>query len=226
MKGAADWAGGTIGYTFLDARLLDLALTHRSAAGAHNERLEFLGDAVLGMVAAEVLYARYPAADEGTLSRLRARLVRRETLEEVARGIDLGRYLQLGSGETRSGGHQRGSILANALEAVIGAVFLDGGMTPARELILRLLSGHLANLAIDEDLRDPKTRLQEFLQAQGQALPVYSVEQVSGSAHDQLFEVICRLDALGLSVRGRGPSRRIAEQQAAEQALREADRYG
>lgn len=226
MKGAADWAGGTIGYTFQDARLLDLALTHRSAAGVHNERLEFLGDAVLGMVAAEVLYARYPAADEGTLSRLRARLVRRETLEEVARGIDLGRYLQLGSGETRSGGHQRGSILANALEAVIGAVFLDGGMTPARELILRLLSGHLANLAIDEDLRDPKTRLQEFLQAQGQALPVYSVEQVSGSAHDQLFEVICRLDALGLSVRGKGPSRRIAEQQAAEQALREADRYG
>ena len=114
-----------------------------------------------------------PAADEGTLSRLRARLVRRETLEEVARSIDLGRHLQLGSGESRSGGHQRGSILANALEAVIGAVFLDGGMTPARELVVRLLSGHLAGLAVDEDLRDPKTRLQEFLQGQGQALPVY-----------------------------------------------------
>jgi ribonuclease-3 len=226
MKGVADWARGTIGHTFQNACLLDLALTHRSAAGAHNERLEFLGDAVLGMVAAEVLYARYPSADEGTLSKLRARLVRRETLEEVARSIDLGRHLQLGSGEMRSGGHQRGSILANALEAVIGAVFLDAGMTPARELILRLLSGHLAGLAVDEDLRDPKTRLQEFLQAQGQALPVYSVEQVSGSAHDQLFEVVCRLDALGLSVRGRGSSRRIAEQQAAEQALREAGRHG
>ena len=226
MKGVADWARGTIGYTFQNARLLDLALTHRSAAALHNERLEFLGDAVLGMVAAELLYARYPAADEGTLSRLRARLVRRETLEEVARSVDMGRHVQLGSGETRSGGHQRGSILANALEAVIGAVFLDGGMTPARELIRRLLSGHLAKLAIDEDLRDPKTRLQEFLQAQGQALPVYSVEQVSGSAHDQLFEVVCRLDAFGLAVRGKGSSRRIAEQQAAEQALREADRYG
>lgn len=226
MKGVADWASGTIGYSFQDARLLDVALTHRSAAGAHNERLEFLGDAVLGMVAAELLYTRYPAADEGTLSKLRARLVRRETLEEVARGVDLGRHLQLGSGETRSGGHQRGSILANALEAVIGAVFLDGGMMPARELILHLLSGHLAGLTADEDLRDPKTRLQEFLQAQGQALPVYSVEQVSGSAHDQLFKVVCRLDALGLSVRGKGSSRRIAEQQAAEQALREAERHG
>jgi ribonuclease-3 len=226
MKDAADWASGTIGHAFRDARLLDLALTHRSAAAAHNERLEFLGDAVLGMVAAEVLYGRYPAADEGTLSKLRARLVRRDTLEVVARGIDLGRHLQLGSGETRSGGHQRGSILANALEAVIGAVFLDGGMAPARELILRLLSGHLAGLAIDEDLRDPKTRLQEFLQGRGHALPVYSVEQVSGSAHDQLFEVVCRLDGLGLSVRGQGSSRRLAEQQAAEQALREADRHG
>jgi ribonuclease-3 len=226
MNDPADWASGTIGYTFQDARLLDLALTHRSAAAAHNERLEFLGDAVLGMVAADLLYGRYPAADEGTLSRLRARLVRRETLEEIARGVDMGRYIQLGSGEMRSGGHQRGSILANALEAVIGAVFLDGGMTPACELVLRLLSGHVASLVIDEDLRDPKTRLQEFLQARGHALPVYSVEQVSGSAHDQLFEVVCRLDALGLSVRGKGSSRRIAEQQAAGQALREADPHG
>ncbi|MCL4792692.1 MAG: ribonuclease III [Gammaproteobacteria bacterium] len=226
MKAAADWAKGTLGYPFQDARLLDLALTHRSAAGAHNERLEFLGDAVLGMVTAEALYATYTTADEGTLSRLRARLVRRETLEEVARSVDLGRHLQLGSGEMRSGGHQRGSILANALEAVIGAVFLDGGMTPARELVLRLLSAHLAGLAVDEDLRDPKTRLQEFLQARGQPLPVYTVDQVSGSAHDQLFEVVCRLDALGFSVRGRGSSRRIAEQQAAEQALREAGQHG
>jgi ribonuclease-3 len=226
MKAVAEWASGAIGYTFQDARLLELALTHRSAAGAHNERLEFLGDAVLGMVAAELLYARYPAADEGTLSKLRARLVRRETLEEIARGIDLGRHLRLGSGETRSGGHQRGSILANALEAIIGAVFLDGGMMPARELVLRLLSGHLAGLAVDEDLRDPKTRLQEFLQAQGEALPVYTVEQVSGSDHEQLFEVLCRLDGRGLRVRGTGSSRRIAEQRAAEQALREAERHG
>lgn len=225
MKAAADWAKGTLGYPFQDARLLDLALTHRSAAPAHNERLEFLGDAVLGMVAAEVLYATYPAAAEGTLSRLRARLVRRETLEEVARSVDLGRHLALGGGETRSGGHQRGSILANAVEAVIGAVFLDGGMTPARALVVRLLSTHLAGLAVDEDLRDPKTRLQELLQAQGQELPVYTVEQVSGSAHDQLFEVACRLDALGLTVRGKGSSRRIAEQQAAERALLEADRH-
>ncbi len=226
MKVAADWASGTLGYSFHDVQLLSLALTHRSAAGLHNERLEFLGDAVLGMVAAEVLYATHPTADEGTLSRLRARLVRRETLEELARSVDLGRYLQLGSGELRSGGHQRGSILANALEAVIGAVFLDGGMLPARALVLRLLAGHLAGLAADEDLRDPKTRLQEFLQGQGYALPVYTVEQISGSAHDQLFEVVCQLDALGLTVRGKGTSRRTAEQQAAEQALREADQRG
>lgn len=226
MKAAADWASGTLGYPFHDTQLLSLALTHRSAAGPHNERLEFLGDAVLGMVAAEVLYATHPAADEGTLSRLRARLVRRETLEELARGVDLGRYMQLGSGELRSGGHQRGSILANALEAVIGAVFLDGGMVPARALVLRLLAAHLAGLAADEDLRDPKTRLQEFLQGQGHALPVYTVEQISGSAHDQVFEVVCQLDALGLTVRGKGTSRRIAEQQAAEQALREVDQRG
>ena len=146
MKGPADWAKGTLGYPFQDARLLGLALTHRSAATTHNERLEFLGDAVLGMVAAEVLYATYPAADEGTLSRLRARLVRRETLEEVARSVDLGRHLQLGSGESRSGGHERGSILANALEAVFGAGFFDGGMTPPRELVVSLLSHPLAGL--------------------------------------------------------------------------------
>lgn len=215
-----------LGHRFAQPPLLVRALTHRSFGADHNERLEFLGDAVLGMVAAELLYARYPDADEGTLSKLRARLVRRETLEEIARSLDLGRHLRLGSGEIRSGGHQRGSILANALEAIIGAVFLDGGMTPARELVLRLLSGHLAGLAVDEDLRDPKTRLQEFLQAHGEALPVYTVEQVSGSAHDQMFEVLCRLDGRGLRVRGTGSSRRIAEQRAAEQALREAERHG
>lgn len=217
----ADWASGALGYRFQDEGLLGLALTHRSAAGGNNERLEFLGDAVLGLVMSEALYASRPEADEGTLSRLRARLVRQETLEEVARELALGDLLRLGAGELRSGGHRRASILANALEAVLGAIFLDGGWRVTQEVILKLMSSRLENLDSADDLRDPKTRLQEFLQGRGYALPTYDVERVSGSAHAQHFGVICRLVTPGLEVRGEGASRRAAEQQAAEQALRE-----
>jgi ribonuclease-3 len=216
----ADWASGALGYRFQDEELLELALTHRSVGGENNERLEFLGDAVLGMVIAQALYASHPGADEGALSRLRARLVRRETLEELARELALGQLLRLGSGETRSGGHRRASILANALEAVFGAAFLDGGWGATQAVILKLLGPRLAALDSDEELRDPKTRLQELLQGRGHALPTYDVERVSGSAHAQHFDVVCRLATPGVEVRGEGSSRRAAEQQAAEHALR------
>ncbi len=216
----AEWASGSLGYRFQDESLLELALTHRSAGSQSNERLEFLGDSVLGLVVAEAVHASHPEADEGTLSRLRARLVRRETLEAVAREIALGDLLRLGPGELRSGGHRRGSILANALEAVFGAVFIDAGWVTTRDVILKLLGARLAVLYSDEELRDPKTRLQEFLQGRGDALPTYAVERVSGAAHAQHFDVICQLPTPGLEVRGGGPSRRAAEQQAAEQALR------
>ena len=222
----ADWARGALGYQFQDDGLLTQALTHRSVGGLDNERLEFLGDAVLGLVTAEALYGSHPDADEGTLSRLRARLVRRETLEEVARELALGDLLRLGGGELRAGGHRRGSILANALEAVFGAVYLDGGSSASQTVILKLLGPRLAALGADEELRDPKTRLQEFLQGRGHALPTYDVDQVSGSAHAQHFDVICRLATPSLEVRGAGPSRRAAEQQAALQALRALGIHG
>lgn len=217
---AAEWAAGTLGYRFQDGGLLELALTHRSASGGNNERLEFLGDAVLGLVVAEALYAAHPGADEGSLSRLRARLVRRETLEETAREMSLGELVRLGSGELRAGGHRRGSILANALEAIFGAVFLDGGWPAIRTVVLNLFQRRLAALDTGDDLRDPKTRLQEFLQGRGQPLPTYAVERVSGSGHAQHFAVVCRLEAPGIEVHGEGASRRAAEQQAAEEALR------
>lgn len=221
MTGAAAWAFEALGYRFLDETLLDQALTHRSAGGQHNERLEFLGDAVLGLVVSQMLYEVRPDADEGGLSRLRARLVRRETLEELARELGLGDRLRLGSGELRSGGHRRGSILANGLEAVIGAAFLDGGWQAADVLVRRLLAPRVTVLPAVEDLRDPKTRLQEWLQGRGSPLPAYEVEQVSGAPHAQQFHVICRLAAPGLTVPGQGGSRRGAEQAAAARALRE-----
>jgi len=217
----ADWASGALGYRFRNAALLEVALTHRSAAGGNNERLEFLGDAVLGLAMSEALYVAHPEADEGTLSRLRARLVRRETLEELARELGLGDLLRLGTGELRSGGHHRASILANSLEAVLGAIFLDGGWHVTEEVIRKLMGSRLASLDSSVELRDPKTRLQEFLQGRGHPLPTYDVERVSGSAHAQHFAVICRLATPSLEVRGEGTSRRAAEQQAAEQALRE-----
>jgi ribonuclease-3 len=215
------WAEEKLGYRFADDSLLELALTHRSATAVNNERLEFLGDAVLGLVIARAIYQRRPEAGEGTLSRMRSRLVRRETLADIAHELGVGPHVRLGGGELRTGGHQRASILANALEALLGAVYLDGGMQAAERVILALFEGRLAALPTAEELMDAKTRLQEWLQARGHPPPAYRVHKVSGAAHAQTFEVVCAVGDLGLEAAGHGGSRRAAEQEAAAHALQQ-----
>ena len=209
-----------LGYRFSDTALLDQALTHRSAASPNNERLEFLGDALLDLVVAEVLFRRFTEATEGELSRLRASLVRRDTLARLARGIGLGKHLILGEGELRSGGEARDSILADGLEALIAAVYLDGGFEAARELIVSLLEERLARNAATGEVKDPKTRLQEYLQSQKRRLPDYQVVEIIGSPHEQTFRVTCLLDDAGEATEGSGTSRRRAEQDAAGKMLR------
>ncbi len=215
MTAASGWSEKALEYRFKDPGLLEQALTHRSAGGSHNERLEFLGDALLGMVVAEALYQALPDADEGYLSRLRAYLVRRETLADLAGDLSLGQRIRLGSGELKSGGHRRSSILANGIEAVMGAVYLDGGYDAARDLIRRLLADRLGALPTHDELKDPKTRLQEYLQGRGQELPDYDIEAVSGEDHKQRFTAACALPRLSLRTVGEGRSRRQAEQAAA-----------
>ncbi len=205
-------------YRFNDATLLEQALTHRSAGSRNNERLEFLGDAILGGVVAGDLYQRFPGAKEGRLSRLRASLVRRESLADIAQSLQIGDYLQLGAGERKSGGHHRDSIMSDALEALLGAIYLDGGYAPCRECILGLFAGKLESLADTTVLKDSKTRLQEFLQAQHKALPAYSVVLVSGEAHAQAFRIECSVAGVEPSM-GEGGSRRQAEQDAAERMI-------
>lgn len=217
MNASAARLRASLGYAFQQPGLLEEALTHRSAAPRHNERLEFLGDALLNLVMAEYLFQRYPQASEGELSRLRANLVKGETLAEVARGLKLGEELRLGQGEIRSGGAQRESILADALEAIFGAVYLDGGLNACRALILHLYRDNLAGLASAGELKDPKTRLQEYLQARQQPLPIYSVLEIRGEPHTQRFTVECAVvDRRAVAV---GNSRRKAEQDAARQML-------
>jgi ribonuclease-3 len=213
------WVRDRLGYTPATPQLFAAALTHRSAAGTHNERLEFLGDAVLNLLAAEELYARFGRADEGALSRLRARLVSGDTLARVAAELGLGEVLLLGPGELKTGGFRRESILADALEALCGALYLDGGLEVARRVMLALLGPTLAALAPDAELKDAKTRLQEWLQARGIALPVYSVASVAGEPHAQHFRVRCEVAALAVQAEGEGSSRRRAEQVAAERLL-------
>lgn len=208
-----------LAYDFKDIALLELALTHRSKGSHNNERLEFLGDAVLGFVVAEKLYHHFRKAPEGTLSRLRATLVRQETLADLARSLSLGDCLNLGSGEMKSGGYRRDSILADALEAVFGAVYLDGGMPVVRDLIERHLQGEFAALSAESELKDPKTRLQEYLQAHQLPLPEYEVVATHGDEHNQQFEVQCVVSCLAAPLKGRGSSRRRAEQDAAQKAL-------
>ena len=198
---------------------LEQALTHRSAGGRHNERLEFLGDAVLGLVIAETLYERLPDAPEGDLTRLRAALVNREALAQLARSAGLEGSLTLGEGERKTGGQRRESILADALEALIGASFQVAGFEAARNFVLRLYEERLSDLPSAESLKDPKTRLQEFLQGRGEALPDYRVLEVSGPDHRREFRVEVWLPGVGLGYQGRGPSRRRAEQMAAQTAL-------
>ena len=208
-----------LAYDFADRELLGLALTHRSAGGRNNERLEFLGDALINACVAEALYLRHPDLEEGDLSRLRASLVNQETLADVARELDLGSYLTLGPGELKSGGFRRASILADALEGVVGAVFLDAGFEAARRVILHLLESRLAAPLSTEALKDAKTRLQEVLQARELPLPAYAVESVRGEPHKQTFRVSCTIPALQIRTEGEAGSRRAAEQEAARRAL-------
>lgn len=209
-----------LGYAFREPALLDTALTHRSAGGTNNERLEFLGDAILGFVIADILYERFPGAQEGELSRLRANLVKGETLAEIARGLRIGDELMLGPGELKSGGFRRDSILAGALEALVGAVYLDGGLEDGRRMVESIFGDLLASSAPGLKQKDPKTRLQEYLQARRTALPAYDVHAVEGLDHDQTFHVTCVIDGVEQPFRGTGTSRRKAEQDAAEKALR------
>jgi ribonuclease III len=208
-----------LGHEFRREDLLDQALTHRSAGGPNNERLEFLGDALIGFVVAEALVGRLPEADEGTLSRMRAALVKRESLAELARELTLGDYLCLGAGELRTGGHNRDSILADALEAVLGAVYLDAGFETARTVAMALFREPLRQVSTAPAGKDPKTRLQELLQARRRPIPEYQVVSVGGSQHAQSFRVSCLLPDRGTLTQGEGSSRRRAEQAAAEAML-------
>ncbi|MDZ7784910.1 MAG: ribonuclease III [Halioglobus sp.] len=206
-------------YTFGDPETLKLALTHRSAGGRNNERLEFLGDSILNHLIAEELYRRFPLAREGELSRMRASLVRGETLARLARELQLGEYLSLGPGERKSGGYRRASILADALEAVIGAILLDGGVDECRRCVLSCFGVLVEQAESAAVSKDPKTRLQEYLQGLTRPLPEYELLAVEGEAHEERFHVACRLREPDMVVEGRGSSRRKAEQAAAGSAL-------
>lgn len=208
------------GHPFADPALLRRALTHRSFGADNNERLEFLGDGVLNCAVAEALLARLPEADEGVLSRLRAGLVNQSSLYAVAQALGLGSELRLGEGEDRAGGRQRASILADAFEALVGAVFLDAGYPAARAFVLLHLGDRIARTDVREPGKDPKTRLQEWLQARRRALPAYEVVSTSGEAHARTFEVECRIEGWDRPVRACGSSRRAAEQAAALAAWR------
>ena len=207
-----------LGHVFATPALLRQALTHRSFGAEHNERLEFVGDAVLNCVVAHALFARFPELPEGDLSRIRAHFVNGETLARLARAQDLGRAVRLGEGEQKSGGSDRASILADALEAVFGAIFIDAGFDTADAAVMRVYADELANADPAMLSKDAKTRLQEWLQGRRIAVPEYAIAQVTGEAHAQTFEVACRIPALALETRGTGPSRRAAEQAAAAEA--------
>jgi ribonuclease-3 len=208
-----------LGYSFQQPRLLRQALTHRSFGTPHNERLEFLGDAVLNCAIAALLFERFPGLPEGHLSRLRAALVNQDSLSELAQKLDLGPALQLGEGELKSGGFRRPSILADALEAILGAVYLDAGFDAAAALVRRLFEARLQAVDPRTMGKDPKTLLQEHLQGRGLALPRYAVLSVQGEAHEQHFHVECSIPELAIRTLGEGPSRRAAEQSAARAAF-------
>ncbi len=208
-----------LGHRFTQPRLLELAVTHRSASADHNERLEFLGDSVLNLAVAGLLYERLKDLPEGDLSRVRANLVKQDTLYQLALGLGLSEVLRLGEGEARSGGHKRPSILADALEALLGAVYLDAGYAAAQALVLRLFEQVEIKPEMTAAAKDPKTQLQEWLQARRMKLPVYRVAATLGAAHRQTFDVECEISELGASQRGIGASRRAAEQAAAAAML-------
>jgi len=205
-----------VDYRFRDPGLLETALTHRSAGKGNYERLEFLGDSVLDLVVAEHLLQLHPKAPEGDLSRMRSRLVRGDSLKEIAAGLDLGQHVRLGSGERKSGGRRRASILGDALEALMGAIYLDGGYDACRKVILDLIQHAVESLPDIEKLKDAKTRLQEYLQARGRPLPLYTLVKESGADHIKEFTVRCALEDSELAATASGSSRRKAEQAAAK----------
>ena len=208
-----------IGYQFRDENFLKLALTHRSANGTHNERLEFLGDSILSFVVADELYHRFPKVDEGDMSRMRATLVRGHTLAELGREFQLGDYLFLGPGELKSGGFRRDSILADAVEAIIGGIYLDSDTEVIRGIILAWYKTRLDSIEPGVSQKDPKTRLQEYLQGRRKPLPTYTVTKIKGEAHNQEFTIECIVAGLDEPFIGKGSSRRKAEQSAADIAL-------
>jgi len=212
-----------LGSPFRNLDFLELALTHRSAGPKNFERLEFLGDSILSFIIADNLYRKFPDAREGQMSRLRARLVKRETLAEVARDLTLGEYLIMGSGEQKSGGYRRASILSDAFEAVVGAIYLEQGLEVAQERLEHWFQSRIESLSPDDTQKDSKTRLQEFLQSRGSELPEYTVISVEGRAHEQEFNVECRVSELKHPALGSGASRRQAEQMAAGEALAQLD---
>ena len=208
-----------LGLAFNDPKLFALALTHRSANAKNNERLEFLGDAILGFVIAQKLYDRFPEASEGTLSRLRASLVNESSLAGLARQHQLGEYLMLGSGELKSGGFRRDSILSDAMEAIMGALFKDQGIAMCQQWIERLFAEQLASLTLENWQKDPKTQLQELMQSKKLSLPDYTLITMSGLAHEQMFKVRCSISLVKDECVGTGISRKRAEQSAAELML-------
>lgn len=211
--------GRKLGLKFKDKMLMQTALTHRSAASPNNERLEFLGDSILGFVIAESLYERFPKADEGILSRLRSNLVNQSSLAELARNVGLGDFLILGSGEIKSGGYRRDSILSDAVEALIGALYKDQGYECCKAWVLGLFGDRMEALTLDNWEKDPKTRLQELMQSKGLKLPTYTLISTSGLPHQQSFCVECEVELLDKPRQGVGSSRKKAEQQAAQTVL-------
>ncbi len=209
-----------LGYQFHTQTLLQLALTHRSCGARNNERLEFLGDSVLNFIIGESLFHRFPEGREGQLSRLRSQMVKGETLAKIAREFDVGECLILGEGEMKSGGHRRDSILADTLEALIGAIYTESGFEVCRDRVLTWYADRLAQLSLDSPVKDAKTRLQEYLQSRQQPLPEYAVVETEGEAHAQMFTIECRVSLLNKATRARASNRREAEKQAAEKALR------
>jgi ribonuclease III len=208
-----------LGHRFADAGLLQRALTHRSFGADHNERLEFLGDAILNMAVSDLLYERFGGSDEGDLTRVRAHLVREDSLHRAALGLGLPEALRLSEGEARGGGAQRPSILADAVEALIGAIYLDGGLPPAASLVRQLFGELIAGTEADSWAKDAKTELQEWLQGRKLPVPAYRIVATRGQAHAQTFEVECAVATLGLAEQGEGRSRRTAEQEAARRLL-------
>lgn len=218
MKRAVESLYKTLNYQFKQPQLLELALTHRSAKSNHNERLEFLGDSLLSVVISDALYHQFPKEQEGDLSRMRSTLVRGQTLAEIARDFGMGDYLRLGLGELKSGGFRRDSILADTMEAIIGAVYLDSDIEQCREVVLSWYKERLEQIKPGVGQKDPKTQLQEYLQGRGKPLPVYTVADIKGQAHNQEFTVRCQIQGHE-DLQAKGTSRRKAEQKAASMML-------